>query len=552
MNLGSIIERHAGRFAAKEAIVEVPSGRRVTYVELERRVEALAAGLIAHPELRPGDRLAIIAANTSEYIESILAAARAGMIAQGMNWRLSEAELVRVLHDSEPKVMVSSSRFAGLTRALQGSVDLPVWLEFGPDSDGSYDAFLSAGGAASIVPTHPGDPAFMMYTGGSTGIPKGVMHSHASCVSAMVNNTVAERITPADRYMLLGQMFHSAAVLVLNYLHNGATVVLVERYETDLALATIDSERVTAFLGFTTMMNYMLTELESGSSRRLASLRNLQYGGGPYAPVTIDRIIEAFPCGLIQNFGTTEHIGITFLDQEDHTAARAGRRRERLRSGGRPAFLTEIALFDAAGARVPADGRSEGEIYVRSPANMIGYWNRPEETARITRDGWLGTGDIGVIDDAGYLYVVGRAKDVIISGGENIYAAQVERAIASHPGVLESAVVGREDETWGECVVAYVVAKPGSVIERNEVRDVVGRELAPYQKPKYVHFIDELPRSPNGKVLKQEIVARDASVRPDELTEAATETARPGVTDADGRGRRQATSLDEGLSVSDS
>jgi acyl-CoA synthetase (AMP-forming)/AMP-acid ligase II len=495
------------------AVIEVPSGRRITFGALEERVESLAVALLAHPHVEPGDRIGIIALNSIEHIELYLAAARAGLIAQGINWRLAENEIARILESSRPSAIVSSTDFRELAAGLQGRVDVPLWLESGEASDGSYEAFVGSGRGLGTPPgSGPHDPVLLMYTGGSTGVPKGVVHTNSSLLHAMVNNTVAERIVPTDRYMLIGQMFHSAAVLALNYLYNGATLVLVSRYETDLALDTIASEQITAFLGFTTMLNYMLPELErDGSSHDLSSLRNLQYGGGPYAPAVIERIISAFRCGVIQNYGTTEHIGITFLTQEDHNDARAGENLHRLKSGGRTAFVTEVMLFDDEGREVPQDGESRGEIYVRSGANMVGYWNLPEETAKIRRGEWLGTGDVAVWDTDGYVYVVGRAKDMIISGSENIYAAEVERAIATHPAVLETAVIGVPDETWGEAVAAYVVCKPGMSVSPDDVRATVAEMLGSYQKPRHVWYIDELPKSPNGKLLKQELKEQHAN-----------------------------------------
>jgi acyl-CoA synthetase (AMP-forming)/AMP-acid ligase II len=511
LDLSAATSRNVQRHADKAAVLEVPTGRSVTFGELEKRVDALASALLQHPGVRKGDRIAMLSMNRIEYAEIYMAAARAGLIAQGLNWRLADAEIARILASTRPAVIVVAGEFLDVATALQREIDISLWLQVGDDSDGSYERFLAGGFEGPKAPgSLPDDPVLMMSTGGSTGVPKGVVHTNRSLLSAMVNNTVAERIVPSDRYMLMGQMFHSAAVLALNYLYNGATLVMVTRYDTALALETIEERGVTAFLGFTTMMSYMLAELERDDSpHRLDSLRNLQYGGGPYAPEVIKRIITAFRCGIIQNYGTTEHVGVTFLSQEDHDDARAGRNLHRLASGGHTAFLTEVALFDEDGQARPNDGESRGQVFVRSQANMIGYWERPEETASITRGEWLGTGDIGVRDRDGYLYIVGRAKDMIISGSENIYAAEVERAIAGHPGVLEAAVVGVPDKTWGEAVAAFVVCKAGQTVAADAVRDIVTARLGSFQKPRHVWFIDEIPRSPNGKVLKQELRAQD-------------------------------------------
>jgi acyl-CoA synthetase (AMP-forming)/AMP-acid ligase II len=532
LDLSAATRRNVRRQADKVAVEEVPTGRSVTFGELERRVSALASALLQRPGIKKGDRIAMLSMNCIEYCELYLAAARAGLIAQGINWRLADAEIARILASTRPTVIIVASEFLDVATFLQRELDIPVWLQVGKDSDGSYERFLASGVDGPAAPgSLPNDPVLMMSTGGSTGVPKGVVHTNRSLISCMVNNTVAERIVPSDRYMLMGQMFHSAAVLALNYLYNGATLVMVTRYDTALALDTIEERKVTAFLGFTTMMSYMLAELERDDNHyRLDSLRNLQYGGGPYAAEVIMRIITAFRCGIIQNYGTTEHVGVTFLTQEDHDDARAGRNLHRLASGGHNAYLTEVALLDEEGRVLPSDGESRGQVFVRSQGNMLGYWERPEETAAITRGEWLGTGDIGVRDHDGYLYIVGRAKDMIISGSENIYAAEVERAIAGHPGVMEAAVIGVPDETWGEAVAAFVVCKDGQRVAPEAVADIVTERLGSYQKPRHVWFIDEIPRSPNGKVLKQELrLPADHSGPNDQQVKPSTDTGADGV-----------------------
>jgi acyl-CoA synthetase (AMP-forming)/AMP-acid ligase II len=217
----------------------------------------------------------------------------------------------------------------------------------------------------------------------------------------------------------------------------------------------------------------------------------------------VEAALDAFPCTIIQGYGQTEGMTMSFLSQEDHVAALAGDHPERLGSCGREGFVTSIRLADPEGNTVPRDGRTPGEILVQSEANMVGYWRRPDLTEQTLRDGWMWTGDIAVWDEDGYIFIVDRAKDMIISGGENIYSTQVEAAIHQHPAVLESAVFGVPDEQWGEAVKAVVVLKPGESATEQEIIDAAGRHLASYQKPKSVDFVDSLPKAPTGKILKR-------------------------------------------------
>ena len=213
--------------------------------------------------------------------------------------------------------------------------------------------------------------------------------------------------------------------------------------------------------------------------------------------------LDRLPCTLIQGYGQTEGMTMSFLSQEDHAAAIAGTHPERLSSCGREGFVTTISVVDAQGVAVPKDGRTAGEIVVRSEANMVGYWRRDDLTAQTIRDGWMWTGDVATWDEDGYVFIVDRAKDMIISGGENIYSTQVEAAIHQHPAVLESAVFGVPDETWGEAVKAVVVLKPGMQATAEEIIATAGEHLASYQKPKSVDFVDSLPKAPTGKILKR-------------------------------------------------
>ena len=505
INIGRIPAKHAALHPNRDAVIDVESGRRVDFRALDERVRRAANGLRGALGLARGDRFAVLSRNSVEFQELFFAAGRAGLVAQPLNWRLSAPELEIIVRDAAPRALIYSDEFREIAEELMRRVDLPHWLcvEAG---GGSYGALLEA--ASDAEPSESGavggdDPFMILYTGGTTGKSKGVLHSHTSVYMGMLNQTVAERIVPSDVYMLTGQMFHIPVVLAMNYLAHGCPLVLIN-FEAQLALEVIQAERVSAFLGITTMLNWMMA-VEKFETYDLSTLRNIQYGGGPMPPTVVRAALESFPCTLIQGYGQTEGTTMTFLSQEDHADAVRGIHPERLRSCGREGFVTSLAVVGPQGRPVPRDGKTPGEIAVRSPANMLGYWGQPELTAQTIRSGWMWTGDIATWDGDGYVTIVDRAKDMIISGGENIYSVQVEEAIHKHPAVLEAAVVGIPDDEWGEAVKAFVVLKPGTHATETEIIDTARQHLASYQKPRSVEFVASLPKAPTGKILKRDL-----------------------------------------------
>ena len=506
MNIGTIPAKAARLNPRGEALIDVHSGRRVTYGALDERVRRLANALNDTLGCRPGDRVAILSRNSIEYMEIYYACARVGLIVQPLNWRLGLEELTRILADGEPRVVIVAGEYQSLADQLRPVATAEHWLSFGEEGDGSYDELVGAApdtepAASATVGGH--DPVLILYTGGTTGLSKGALHTHHSLYMGMINQTVAERIVPGDVYMLTGQMFHIPVALAMNYQAHGCPLVLIN-FEARLALETIQRERVSAFLGITTMLNWMMAD-EKFSDFDLSSLRNIQYGGGPMPRSVVAAALDAFPCTIIQGYGQTEGMTMSFLSQEDHQRALAGDHTERLSSCGREGFVTAIKVANSQGAEVPRDGATPGEILVRSEANMVGYWRRPDLTEQTIRDGWMWTGDIAVWDEDGYVFIVDRAKDMIISGGENIYSTQVESAIHQHPGVLESAVFGIPDDEWGESVKAVIVMKPGQVATEQDIIEVAAQHLASYQKPRSVDFVESLPKAPTGKILKREL-----------------------------------------------
>ena len=508
MNIADLVLRHAYLRGDLEALSEFPSGRRRTFAQLAERVGRLGAAMAASLGLKRGDAVAVLARNRIEYMEVMLACARHGYMVQALNWRLSAFELANILRASAPRVVVYDPEFSDKADYLSRELPLAPWISWSEQDESSpYERLIGqqqsvAAAADPADAVGDDDPFLVVYTGGSTGVSKGAVHTHRTAAAAMANNLVGERIVPTDRFMLMGQMFHSPVILAINYLTHGCPVVVVN-FKPELALQCIEECRITASMGIPTMYQNMLALMERGSWR-LDCLRNLQYGGSPIDGSVIRSMHDAFGCSLIQCYGRTEELAITFLSQEDHVRAMKGADTHRLESCGRESWLARVMLIDAQGAKIARGSGHAGEVVVRSPASMIGYLGRPDLTAEATYgDGWLRTGDIATMDDEGYLYVVDRAKDLIISGGENIYPAQVERAIQRHEDVLEVAVVGVPDPVWGESVKAYVVRKPGRTVDEKAIADTAATYLASYQKPKFVEFLDELPKTPAGKIEKR-------------------------------------------------
>ena len=505
MNIGLIPAKWARQTPQNEAIIDSTTGQRISFVDLDAQVRKLANALLGLGLIK-GDRVAMLSMNSIEFCTLYFACGRAGLIVQPMNWRLSPGELTKIVDNGSPRVFITQGEFAAVSAEVEPNVaSVEHWLQYGADGNGSFERLVSE--APDHEPTLPepvgsDDPLFILYTGGTTGESKGALHTHKSVYFGMLNQTVAERIVPSDVYMLTGQMFHIPIVLAINYLAHGCPLVLMN-FDAKLALELIEQERVSAFLGVTTMLNWMMA-VEGFENYDLSSLRNIQYGGGPMPSRVIKEALDHFPCTLIQGYGQTEGTTMTFLSQEDHLQAiHDNHRPERLLSCGREGFVTSIRVVDEQGIDVPTDGKTPGQIIVQSEANMAGYFGRPDLTAETIRDGWMWTGDIATIDEDRYVFIVDRAKDMIISGGENIYSVQVEEAISQHPAVLEAAVIGVPDDEWGESVMAYVVLKPNMDASESEIIEAAKTNLASYQKPRSVEFVDALPKAPTGKILKR-------------------------------------------------
>ncbi|HEY5833026.1 long-chain-fatty-acid--CoA ligase [Streptomyces sp.] len=461
---------------------------------------------------RPGDRVGILALNSDRYHEILLAVPWAGAALNPVNTRWHPAEIVHALRESETRTLFVDDAFAPVVPALRDrwpGLRTVVFCGEGTQPDGSRDyEDLVDGSRPAQDSCRGGDDVLgVFYTGGTTGEAKGVMLSHRNLmVSALGSLASGGFVRPGACLLHAAPMFHLAGLAAWTAgLVAGATHVIVPSFTPGGVLAVMSEHTVTDVLLVPAMMRMLLDSPDLGRYD-LAGVRRIMYGASPITDSLLAAARAAFPlAGFTQAYGMTELAPVaTLLLPEEHDDP--GLRR----SAGRPAPHAEVRIVDTSGAECPR-GRV-GEITVRGEHVMLGYLDRPQETAAAVRDGWLHTGDLGFMDARGYVHVVDRLKDMIVTGGENVYAAEVENALARHPAVAQCAVVGFPDDQWGETVHAVVVLKDGRTATEQELRDTCRGLIAAYKVPRGITFTDSLPLSTVGKVLKREL--RDRLLKP--------------------------------------
>jgi acyl-CoA synthetase (AMP-forming)/AMP-acid ligase II len=507
MNIGTIASRNAWRYPNKVGLVDANNGQRMTWAEFNSAVNRLAHALLARG-LKKGDAIAIYSRNSLEYMQLFMAGAKTGIVIQPMNWRFNADEIAYTLKDGAPRGILVSAEYATLFRTIQhqlSSIEFVAGIGAGHAFDLDFHTWIapcSTNEPDTVTHVGDGDLYFVCYTGGTTGIAKGVMITHRNALTTCMNMTVAETISTDDVYLVMGQMFHIAVLLPHGYMFHGARVIILN-FEARKTLEVIQAERVTSFLAISTMMNYLL-DVPDFASFDLKCVRLLSYGGGPFATATLRRAAHAFPgVGFLQYMGQTEvSIMSAWLGPEDHRLGMTTNPRL-LSSCGREALLCDCRVVDENDHEVPRDGKTPGEMLVRGDNVMRGYWKMPDLTAQTLRGGWCHTGDVVTWDEHGYFYVVDRKKDMIVSGGENIYTPVVEDAIYKHPAVKECAVIGVPHPVFGETVKAIVVLCDGMNATESEIIETCKQHLAGYMKPTSVEFASELPKAPTGKLLKR-------------------------------------------------
>ncbi|MFF4724222.1 o-succinylbenzoate--CoA ligase [Streptomyces mirabilis] len=491
--LGSWPARRARKTPHRTALIH--GDTTVSYAELYARTTRLAHALRALG-LRRGDRIAYLGPNHPSYLETLFAAGTLGAVFVPLNPRLAGPEIAYQLSDSGAKALVYAPSLAGLVAGLPGNAHVRTFVEVGS----WYEELIGQAAEEPIdQPVTAEDTCIIMYTSGTTGRPKGAMLTHGNLTWNAVNVLVDHDVTADERALVSAPLFHTAGLnmLTLPVLLKGGTCVLVESFDPAATLDLIERHRITFMFGVPTMFDQVARH-PRWADADLSSLRILTCGGSP-VPTRLIAAYQERGLTFLQGYGMTEASpGTLFLDAE-HAVGKAG-------SAGVPHFFSDVRVVRPD--FTPVDIGETGEVVVRGPHVMPGYWGLPDETAAVFADGWFRSGDAARVDEDGYVFIVDRIKDMIISGGENIYPAEIEDLLLGHPGIVECAVIGVADDKWGEVPRAVVVPREGVELDPDEVLASLAGRLAKYKIPKSVVVVDELPRTASGKLLKARVRTR--------------------------------------------
>jgi acyl-CoA synthetase (AMP-forming)/AMP-acid ligase II len=499
VNWFGVLAHHAER--SPERAITVFEGRVTTYGEMGTRAAALATGLHERG-VGPGQVVGLLSYNCPEFLEVVFAVNYLGGIVMPINWRLAAPEVRYILEHSEARALVCDEALVDLADDATKDVG-PSLLKvaIAREAGDGWATIADLRSSASLVdrfPTDADDTHRLMYTSGTTGRPKGVMISHANLAWKNLAHLIEFGFDAGDLGLACGPLYHVGALdlTTTTLVAAGATVIVHRSFDAAAVVEEIERSRVTTVWLAPAMVNAIMA-LPDIENRDLSSVRVIINGGEKMPIPLIERIQRTFPSAWFADaYGLTETVsGDTFLDRDNLIT--------KLGSVGRPCVYLDLEVWDEQGHSVAAGER--GEIVLRGPKVFKGYWRDTDATDRAFAGGWFHTGDIGVLDDDGYLFIVDRLKDMIVSGGENIAGSEVERVLYEHDAVLEAAVVGRPDERWGEVPVAFVVLRAGQSATADELIAHCASQLAKYKVPKGITFLEALPRNPSGKVLKRDL-----------------------------------------------
>jgi acyl-CoA synthetase (AMP-forming)/AMP-acid ligase II len=511
MNIPSLLERAVDLYPNKEALVS--GKKRFTYAQFSERVQRFTQYL-GSVGINRGDCVAILHPNSHEYLEAYFAVAHCGAILNPLNVRLSPREIAHILKDSGARLLVTSPQYVEAIETVilaETILEKVIWTGAGdiPSlSNGIRYEDLISERVRSPLPKldFAGDEvAHLYYTSGTTGLPKGVMLTHKNvCTHALA--AIAElHITDQDNWLHVAPLFHLAdawATFAITWV--GGKHITLDAFVPQKVLSTIQQEKITLTNMIPTMLN-RLVHTEGAGNDDYSDLRLLMSGGSPIAPDLVMAVMETFKCDYVQTYGMTEtspYLTLSILKENILSRSKEEQFIYKAKTG-RPFLGVQMKVVREDGTAVRPDGKEVGEIMVKGDIVTPGYWRQPEETAKAFKDGWLQTGDLAVLDKEGYINIVDRKKDMIITGGENVYSVEVENVIYSHPAVMEVAVIGVPDPEWGEAVKAVVVMKPGKEAGEDEIIAYCKNRLAAYKSPKSIDFVQELPKTGSGKLYKK-------------------------------------------------
>lgn len=506
----TLINRNAMLYPDRVAMKEVEGPRIYTYGMLKDRVNRMGNALHALGAEK-GDRVAVLSQNSFEYIESALSVPNAGLIYVVCNFRLAPPEIAAVLADAEPSILFVQDQFVEVAQNLKDSVpSIRQIVYFGDPKKkpkGWYDyeeLIKNASPADQTTPVFEDDVAMLMYTSGTTGLPKGVMQTHGNFYHAGRACSRNNNLTMDDHVFVVCPMYHiTAHYTFFGSLYASAPSFIFTRWDVDLFLSTSEKAKLTAGM-LATPMVMMILDSPNVKKYDVSSWRTLWFAGAGIIPAVYKQFIDTFGNILGEHHGTTESTGVTTnLSTRDIQEAFDRGDFSILESCGRASYDMEVLIVDENGRPVPPGGI--GEMIIRGPGMSLGYWRKEAATRKAFRGEWFHTEDVCSIDERGYIRVIDRLKDMIITGGENVYPAEVEKVLHQHPYVKESCVIGTPHPTWGEAVTAVIVLKNGDAVTPGDFTNYCKGKIAGYKVPKIVYFMPELPRNGAGKILKREL-----------------------------------------------